>query len=117
MYDLMVVALLFVVPHLAMTYVMVEVLRLEYQVYLAASVAIGLVMALIIKAMAFVWKEKIGAAVRAEEQDHTLLPDVLLFFGIMIVGGLLNSLLVYRRFGAAGWAGALVANWLASWLV
>jgi hypothetical protein len=117
MYDLFLAGILLSAAHLAVAYVTIEVLRLEYKMYLAASVTIGLIMAWLLKAMMFVWKEKVTAVIAEENREHVLLPDVLLFFGALVVGGLASSLIVYRRFGAAGWAGGLAANWMASWLV
>ena len=117
MYDLFLAGILLSAAHLAVAYVTIEVLRLEYKMYLAASVTIGLIMAWILKAMMFVWKEKVVAVVAAENREHVLLPDVLLFLAAMFAGGIASSFIVYRRFGAAGWAGGLAANWMASWLV
>jgi hypothetical protein len=117
MYDAFVAALLLAGSHVAVSYGAAEVWKVDYKTYLTLTVGFGLVVGLILKGVAAGWKSRLAATFKQEERQGELLVDVLLFFLTMIVGGVASAVIVYRRYGAVGWAGSLAANYLASWLV
>lgn len=117
MYDLFLVGLLLGGSHLAVAYGAAEVWKLDYKTYLAVTVGVGLAMAFVLKMVAAGWKNSISAVMKEEYREGELPLDVLLFFGTLIVSGILSAVIVSRRYGLAGWAGAVGVNWLASWLV
>ena len=117
MYDLFLAGLLLGGSHLAVAYGAAEVWKLDYKMYLAVTVGVGLATALVLKVLAVGWKGRIAAVIEEEMRAGELPIDVLLFFGALIVSGLLSSVIVYRRYGITGWLGAVGANWLASVVV
>jgi hypothetical protein len=117
MYDLFLFGLLVTVGHLAVTYASTEIWRLEYKTYLALNVAVGLLVGIVSKVAAVAWKDRIDQIFKQELADREILIDLLLFIVTIVVGGLISSALVYRRYGLAGWAGAYVTNMVVSGLV
>jgi hypothetical protein len=117
MYELFLVGLILGGSHLAVSYGAAEVWKLDYKTYLTVSVGVGLAMAFLLKIMATGWKDSIAAVLKEEYREGELPLDVLMFFGTLIVSGILSAVIVSRRYGLAGWAGAVGANWLASWLI
>ena len=117
MYDLFLVGLLLGGSHLAVAYGAAEVWKLDYKTYLAVTVGVGLATAFLLKLMIAGWKDRIAAVMKEEYREGALPIEVLLFFGTLLVSGALSAYVVYRRFGLTGWAGAVGANWLASWLI
>lgn len=117
MYDAFVAALLLAGTHLAVSYGAADIWKVDYKTYLAITVGFGVVMGLLLKVVATGWKERLVSAFKEEERQGELGVDVLLFFLTMILGGAASAFIVWRRYGAAGWAGSLAANYLASWIV
>lgn len=117
MYDAFVAALLLAGSHVAVSYGAAEVWKVDYKTYLAVTVGFGLVIGLLLKGVAVGWKNRLVAAFKEEERQGELIPDVLLFVLTLMVGGVASAYIVWRRYGAVGWAGAVAANYLASWIV
>lgn len=117
MYDAFVAGLLLAGTHIGVAYGAAEVWKLDYKTYLAVTVGFGLAAGLILKVLGSVWKQRMVSVFVEEKQEGTLLPDILLFFLTLVVGGVASSYIVVRRYGAVGWAGSLAANYLASWLI
>jgi hypothetical protein len=117
MYDLFLAGLMLSVSHVAVAYGAAEVWKLDYKSYLAVTVGVGLAMAFVLKVVVAGWRSRIGAVISQEYREGELPLDVLLFFGTLFVGGAASAFIVYRRYGLTGWAGAVAANWAASWLV
>jgi hypothetical protein len=117
MYDAFVAALLLAGSHVAVSYAAADVWKVDYKTYLTLTVGFGLVVGLLLKGVAAGWKNRLAATFKQEERQGELGIDVLLFFLTMIAGGVASAYIVLRRYGAAGWAGSLAANYLASWLV
>jgi hypothetical protein len=117
MYDAFTAALILAGSHVAVSYAAADVWKVDYKTYLAVTVGFGLVAGLLLKVVAAGWKNRLVAAFNEEERQGDLIPDVLLFVLTLMVGGVASAYIVWRRYGAAGWAGAVAANYLASWVI
>ena len=117
MYDLFLVGLVLAIQHIAVSYAAIEIWKLEYKAYLAVTVGVGLAVAAVLRASSVLWKDRIDEVMRGEWAEGELPLDVLLFFATMIGGAWVTATLVWRRYGVAGWAGAVAANYAASWIV
>ncbi len=117
MYDLTLSALLIGVTNIGIAYGATEVWKLDYKSYIAFKVAAAFVIALVIKALAFAWKDRLAQSFKEEYQHGELLQDVILFLIIILVTAAITFYLVYRRYGVVGWLGAVAANVAVNWIV
>lgn len=117
MYEAFTAVLLMAVSHIAISYSAAEVFKLDYPKYLAVTTGIGLVLGLILKVALVGWRERLLSVFLEEERQGELLVDVLLAVLTLLVGGAISMYIVWRRYGVAGWAGSLAANYIASWVV
>lgn len=117
MYDLFLVGMILAIQHIAVSYAAIEIWKLEYQAYIGVTVFVGVVVAILLKAMALAWKDRLRQVLREESAQGELALDALLFFATILGGAWITATLVYRRYGIAGWAGAVAANYIASWII
>lgn len=117
MYDLFLAGLLLSVVHVGISFVAIHILKTDYKTYLTLTVGAGLILALLLKVVFASWKSRIKIALSEEWHEGELPIDVLLFFITLLIGGAASTVLVYRRFGITGWAGAVAANSIASWII
>lgn len=117
MYDIATAALAFVVFHNVMVYVCAYVLNLPYAQFVAALTGTGLVVGLLLKVAAIAWRSKLEAAMAAESRDRELVSDTLMALLVMIVGGLVSSTMLYKKYGLGGWLGLFGANLIANALI
>jgi hypothetical protein len=111
MYELFLAALLISGVNVGIAYGAIEIWKLDYASYIAAKVAIGFVLAMILKVFLFTWKDRLMEGIKQEYEDKELFLDVILFLIVLIAGGLTTLYLVYRRYGVVGWLGSLAANY------
>jgi hypothetical protein len=115
--DLYRIALLFAVSHLLWVYLFAYVMRLEYTAFLAANVVSTAVIALLGKAMLPYWQRRFETAMKQDQREGDAGLDFLLFIGIMIVGAIISSVMIFNRYGAIGTAGAIGSTFVTQWLI
>jgi hypothetical protein len=116
-YEISTAILLFVVFHIATIYVCGVVMRMEYKVFVATTVAVGVVVAILIKGAGLVWKNKIEAALQNESRRREMGTDLLGAVVIFLGGAVVSNLMLYRLYGMGGWLGLAAANTLAGALI
>ncbi len=117
MYEISTAILLFVVFHIATIYVCGVVMRMEYTLFVATTVAVGTVAAILIKGAGLVWKSKIEAALQNESRRREMGTDLLGATLIFLGGAVVSNLMLYRLYGMGGWLGLAAANTLAGALI
>jgi hypothetical protein len=117
MYDLFLFAVVMSVVHVSVAYAAIEIWKLDYSKYLAVSAAFGVAVALVMRVILVGWKDRLKRVMEAEYADNELLRDAVLFFVTLLAGAWITAYLVYRRYGIAGWAGAMAVNYAINWIV
>lgn len=114
MYDITLAVLVFVVFHIATIYVFGVTMHLEYKKFLAATVAVGAVAAILVKGVGLLWKTKIEAALNDESRRREMGTDLLAALVVFLVGAAISNLMLYRLYGLGGWLGLAAANMVAN---
>ena len=117
MFDLLLGALLISGSHVAVAYGAAEVWKLEYKMYLAATIGVSLVVALLLKVTTSQWKNSLKSVISQEYREGELPIDVILALLVLVAGSIVSAYIVYRRYGILGWAGAFVSQMGVSWIV
>lgn len=115
--DLYKIALLFALSHLLWVYLFAYMLRLDYTAFVVANVVSTALIALLGKAMLPYWKRRFETAMKQDQRDGDAGLDFLLFIGILIVGAVISSVMVSRRYGAVGAVGAIASTFATQWLI
>ncbi len=117
MYDLTIAGLFIAATNIGLAYGATEVWKLTYPSYIMLKLVVGAVSAVIIRILAFAWKDRLVQSFKDEYRQGELLEDVIMFLILMLVAAVITFYLVYRRYGAVGIVGVVAANVAVNWAV
>jgi hypothetical protein len=109
MLELTIAALILSIPHLAVIYYGIHIMKLTYAQIFALNTAISVASAIAVKVFEPEWKAKMKQIYKKEGGPEFGI-DALLMVAVFIVSAILSAVLMYRAYGLGAWAGLFGAN-------
>lgn len=112
MYELTLAALFLFGAHVAVIYYGTDVLHLTFQQLLIFTVVVAVITTFLVEYFSPMWRSRISAIVKREEDDGTYGVDIAGVLIVSVVAGFVTNRLITRRFGWTGWVGLFGVNML-----
>jgi hypothetical protein len=108
--NLLSIGILYGAAHLAVVYYAVEVARLDYKTMMILNGAVAMGAAVLARALEPEWKPAFMATIQADKREGRLMSDGGGMVLALIASSMASLWLMGRRYGAAGWLGAIGVN-------